>query len=153
MPSGGISTTSSILSVGGRPTIQRTDSATAAGASIASAPVSAMRGGPPAISPEPSDVKPLPPPGLVVEVVFVPEPACEPVPVGTVDVVVGRAVVVEPPPPPSVDLPALLEAIAASRGELQRQAFALGPHAYAEIRTHSAAASAPISPRQMKGPP
>jgi CHAD domain-containing protein len=36
------------------------------------------------------------------------------------------------PPPPSVDLPALLESIAARRGELQRQAFALGRRTYAE---------------------
>ena len=36
------------------------------------------------------------------------------------------------PPPPSVDLPALLESIAARRGALQRQAFALGRHAYLE---------------------
>ena len=46
--------------------------------------------------------------------------------------VLARALNGDAPPPPSVDVPALLEAIAARRGELQRQAFALGRRAYAE---------------------
>jgi CHAD domain-containing protein len=46
--------------------------------------------------------------------------------------VLAAALSGEVPPPPSVDLPALLEAIAARRGELQRQAFALGRQVYVE---------------------
>jgi CHAD domain-containing protein len=46
--------------------------------------------------------------------------------------VLATALSGDAPPPPSVDLPALLEAIAARRGEQQRQAFALGRRAYTE---------------------
>jgi hypothetical protein len=46
--------------------------------------------------------------------------------------VLAAALSGDAPPPPSVDLPTLLQAIAARRGALQAQAFTLARHAYVE---------------------